>query len=121
MRPYAQIALIDALTQSGASVTSALHLIEPSIPLDNEEMVMSTKENEKLVFITVTAPAHWASYLVNGDATGFSYYDDPEDEEACYAFEREYGCCVCAEDIGFVSKPDYGQAGPSCEYTFPQK
>jgi hypothetical protein len=25
-------------------------------------------------------PAHWASYIVNGDATGFDYYNTPNDK-----------------------------------------
>lgn len=29
---------------------------------------------------TATAPAHWATYLVNGDATGFDYYNTPTDK-----------------------------------------
>ena len=28
---------------------------------------------------TATAPASWASYLINGDATGFDYYNTPTD------------------------------------------
>lgn len=28
---------------------------------------------------TATAPAHWASYLINGDASGFDYYNTPGD------------------------------------------
>ncbi len=38
---------------------------------------------------TATAPAHWASYLVNGDASGFDYYNTPthaagdEDKAQC--------------------------------------
>lgn len=75
----------------------------------------------KIEFITVTAPAAWASYLVNGDASGFDFYGDDEDEQACYAMEAELGCCMGAEEAGFIASPDYGQAGDCAVYTFPAK
>lgn len=28
---------------------------------------------------TTNAPAHWACYLINGDASGFDYYNTPSD------------------------------------------
>jgi len=40
----------------------------------------------------LTAPASWASYLINGDASGFDYYNTPNDaagdrdREACEAW-----------------------------------
>lgn len=37
-------------------------------------------------FDTITAPAGWASALVNGDESGFDYYQDAEDFEAYEAF-----------------------------------
>lgn len=74
--------------------------------------------SETIEFSTVTAPAAWASYLINGDASGFDYYDDREDEQACYEMERVFGICVDAEDLGFVHAPDYGLAGDCCRYTF---
>ncbi len=79
---------------------------------------MESAPQSELVTNTVTAPAHWASYLINGDATAFSYYDDEEDEQACYALEKKYGYCVDAKEVGFKSKPDYGQAGECMAYTF---
>ena len=68
--------------------------------------------------IKVTAPAHWASYLINGDASIWDYYYDPEDEAACLAMEQELGSPVACEDIGFCWNPDYGEPGECCEYTF---
>ena len=38
---------------------------------------------------TATAPAFWASYLINGDATGFDYYNTPTDN----AGDREQAEC----------------------------
>lgn len=75
----------------------------------------------KIELVTVTAPASWAPYLINGDASGFDFYGDEEDEKACYAMEAELGYCVGAEDAGFIESPDYGQAGDCFEYTFPAK
>jgi hypothetical protein len=31
--------------------------------------------------VTATAPAHWASYLINGDASGLDYYNTPTSNE----------------------------------------
>lgn len=71
-----------------------------------------------MAFTEATAPAHWAPYLINGDASGFDFSSDPADEEACYAMERELGHCVDAESAGFVPYPDYGEAGECCVFTF---
>jgi hypothetical protein len=38
---------------------------------------------------TATAPAHWACYLLYGDASGFDYYDTPADN----AGERDKADC----------------------------
>ena len=76
---------------------------------------MSAKTIE---FFTVTAPAAWAPYLIDGDASGFDYYDDLEDEQACYDMGCALGVCVAAEDIGFAFAPDYGLPGDCCRYTF---
>jgi hypothetical protein len=40
-------------------------------------MPLSTKT--KLESHTLTAPASWACYLINGDASGFDYYNTPDD------------------------------------------
>ena len=75
-------------------------------------------KTEKLEII---APAHWASYLINGDATGFDYYANPDDEKACYDMEKSlsnmgYYCADC-EDYGF-SRHDYGLPVDCQKYTF---
>jgi hypothetical protein len=37
-------------------------------------------------------PAHWLSAIINGDESGFDYYDDPVDYAAYQAFmENEIG------------------------------
>lgn len=72
----------------------------------------------KVELVEVTAPAAWAAYLVNGDATIFDYSQDAEDEAACYAMEEELGRCVDVSEPEFMSRPDYGMAGDCCTYTF---
>jgi hypothetical protein len=61
--------------------------------------------------IDVTAPSHWASYLINGDASGM------EDDEiaACNAWiAREgVGMPVSCEDAGFIW---YHDARPECPF-----
>ena len=61
-----------------------------------------------------TGPSAWASYLVNGDASGIS---DEEAREADAASEG-LGNCVDAIECGFMHRPDYGMAGDCCEYRF---
>lgn len=43
----------------------------------------------------VTAPAQWAAYLINGDASGFDYYDTPSDDAGTR--DREVCDAWCAE------------------------
>lgn len=52
----------------------------------------------------ITAPSHWASYLINGDASGM----DEADIEACDAWiAREgLGAPVSCEDAGFMRRHD---------------
>ena len=72
--------------------------------------------------ITLTAPSHWACYLINDDASGL----DDEDIRACDLFFRsQFGkrgaICVDAEDIGFVAWHDaraYALAADCSEFTF---
>lgn len=69
--------------------------------------------------VTVTAPSHWAAYLINGDSSGFSYSNDEADEKACYEFEEKYGSCVEAVEVGFLTSNDAGTLAADCsEYTF---
>jgi|LSQX01.3.fsa_nt_gb hypothetical protein len=68
--------------------------------------------------VTIIAPAHWASYLINGDRSVWDFYSDPEDEATCLAMEQELGSPVDCKEIGFCHSPDYGKAGECCEYMF---
>jgi len=52
----------------------------------------------KLVLIAATAPSSWASYLINGDLSG---YEDKAEIKAMKAFEREMGGIVSCEENGF--------------------
>lgn len=68
--------------------------------------------------ITVIAPAHWASFLINGDRSVWEYSPDPEDEAECCRMQEELGWPVDCEEVGFCWNPDYGKAGECCEYKF---
>ena len=68
-------------------------------------------------------PSHWASYFVNGDATGL------EDDEQALADEwhtNEFGeasvsCCDVSEDTNFMKNHDARQfalAGDCATFTF---
>lgn len=64
-----------------------------------------------------TAPSFWATYLINGDASGI---DDKEKAEAD-AFVAWVGCGspVSAEDAGFLNRPDFGRSAGDCQaYSF---
>lgn len=54
--------------------------------------------------LTITAPSHWASYLINGDDSGL----EPADIAACDAWiAREgVGLPVSCEDAGFRWRHD---------------
>jgi hypothetical protein len=74
-----------------------------------------------LTTTTLTLPAHWASYLINGDA------DTMDDTEACIASECEklYGACVdCSDEPTFCryhdATADGVLAGVCLAFTFIQ-
>ena len=71
---------------------------------------------------TAIGPAHWASYIINGDASSFDYYgdDDGTDRAAADAFVKANGQPVGAEDLGFCRSCDAPNqlAGNMCLYTF---
>lgn len=77
--------------------------------------------------IKVVAPAHWASYLINGDASGFDYYNTPtsdngtRDLAAAQAFEAwcKGSIVSCGEGYFDVTNvPTLGRfVGDVAEYT----
>lgn len=60
---------------------------------------------------TATAPASWACYLINGDATGFDYHNTPDDK----AGDRDKAACdawiekLAAEGWCVVSTEDHSE------------
>lgn len=72
---------------------------------------------------TFTLPAHWAGYLINGDATSFSLYDDG-DQELAYIDQwvkmNDLGFCLdCSEYPEFATSCDADTlAGDTLEYEF---
>jgi|TARA_B100000085_G_scaffold171205_1_gene155807 hypothetical protein len=74
-------------------------------------------------------PAHWASYLINGDATSFSLNDDGGDAEIALIDEivadidTKGGALITCSEESFFSKyhdaQPYGVLACDClEYTF---
>lgn len=77
----------------------------------------------KLKTETYTLPAHWASYLINGDATSFDLYEDGDDEIKRiddFCKRNNLGHCLdCSHDVGFSWRNDAGElAGSTVEFTF---
>ena len=76
----------------------------------------------KLTTIEVTAPSAWASYLINGDASGL----DDSEQSKCDAFVEgycaPYTCAIGCEDAGFIHHHDaysYCPLSADCQrYTF---
>jgi hypothetical protein len=67
--------------------------------------------------IEVTAPSAWASYLINGDASGI----DANEQRDADTMVATIGCGdpVDCEDAGFVHCPDFGGYAADCQvYTF---
>ncbi len=66
---------------------------------------------------TYILPAYWASYLINGDASGL----EGEDQQACDAWlaRNPGGSCVDCGESYFSHRNDAGTlAGDVAEYTF---
>jgi hypothetical protein len=68
--------------------------------------------------VTFTAPSAWASYLINGDASGI----DAAEQACANAFVAQYGVPVCCDPVGFIKMHDAYHIlplGADCEeYTF---
>ncbi len=76
---------------------------------------------------TYTAPAHWASYLINGDASGIDYYNTPTDRSGdrdiadadAFIEAVGLGAPVDVSEPEFMQHGDYGRlAGDYCTYSF---
>jgi hypothetical protein len=66
---------------------------------------------------TYTAPSSWASYLINGDASGID--DDDQREADAFVESVGAGSPVDCEDVGFIRRPDFGKLAGDCQrYTF---
>ena len=93
----------------------------------------ATRLNRRVFLLMVTEkydlPAHWASYLINGDATSFSLNDDGGDAEIALIDEivadidTKGGALITCSEESFFSKyhdaQPYGVLACDClEYTF---
>lgn len=71
-------------------------------------------------FETYTLPVYWASYLVNGDASGLADGEQAQIDEWCA--ETGVGLCVGVDDNAeFCHRHDasmYADAGMCCTFTF---
>lgn len=67
---------------------------------------------------TYTLPAYWASYLVNGDASGYTDEEIAEIDTFC----KGKGCCVgCSDDSEFSWRNDVNKLGGDVkEFYFPR-
>lgn len=83
---------------------------------------MSTPSTDILPAIEAaeyTLPAYWASYLINGDASGI----EDSDQADCDAFIASipgWYCASCADESHFAHRNDSGNglAGDVLEFTF---
>lgn len=70
--------------------------------------------------VTYTAPSSWASYFINGDASGLE--DDEQKAADAFLAWVDQGSPVDCEDAGFIHRPDsfhvYPFAGDCQTYTF---
>jgi hypothetical protein len=76
-------------------------------------------KRQKFEIYECTAPAHWASYLINGDASSL---DDADQAEAD-AFQAEmnrrgYEWPVSCSDEADYGAPDFGACGDILTYSF---
>ena len=79
------------------------------------------KRDTTMTTIELTAPSHWAPYLIHGDASGLSL----EDEQACENWLRAMNLhnadCVDCIDAGFCHSHDASEftLAADCQtYTF---
>lgn len=74
--------------------------------------------------VTFLLPSHWASYLINGDASSFSLDDDGDEQIAAidtWMRQNHLGFCIDCAEAGFCWRNDGpdGHLGADCmEFTF---
>jgi len=74
---------------------------------------------KRITVIEVTGPAHWASYFINGDSSGFDYYNTPNDKAGdrdqamADKFANWCGGYIvdCKDDTSFAWRHDATQFG----------
>ena len=72
-----------------------------------------------LIPLTYTLPAYWASYLINGDASGISYQDKTQ-ADSFLEREKLPFPVSCSDESWFAWHNDSGNnlGGDVLEYTF---
>ena len=104
------------------TITLSLHPLQSAPRLNRRVFLLMVTEKYDL-------PAHWASYLINGDATSFSLNDDGGDAEIALIDEivadidTKGGALITCSEESFFSKyhdaQPYGVLACDClEFTF---
>ena len=68
-------------------------------------------------FVDYVLPSCWASYLVNGDASGLDEHEKGN-VDAFLATECLRECCDCSAESFFSRRPDSGPAGDCLNFRF---
>lgn len=68
-------------------------------------------------FVDYVLPSCWASYLVNGDASGLEEHEKGN-VDTFLAKEGLRECCDCSAESFFSHRPDSGLAGDCLNYRF---
>ena len=77
--------------------------------------------DDPFLSIEITAPAAWASYIINGDDSGLEDDEIAECDAMVDDIMSETGkawCVGCSEVSEFRHRPDYGMSGDCLTYTF---
>ena len=73
----------------------------------------------KMQIETYTLPVYWASYLINGDASGLEDGEQAEIDAWLASLPYGYACVDVGEETGFRRSNDATDLGGDCaEYTF---
>jgi hypothetical protein len=84
--------------------------------IDSEFYSLAPEEPNNRVILTL--PAHYASYLINCDASGLT--DDEQIAIDKFILDSDVGLCVgCSDESWFASSSDMGNMGADvCEFYF---
>lgn len=100
----------------------AENIFESTFEKHKKLMLAKLNENAPIETAEYVFPSHWASYYINGDASGLEPQDQKDADAAIKNIEQELGAsvnCVDAEEIGFKPRNDFNNMGGDVsKYTF---